>query len=57
MAKEVHGSHLSAFQWNILANVFVAVDMITVYIMNQSIRKMKKDFDVENKEHKFRNGF
>ena len=30
MAQEVHRSHLSAFQWNILANVFVSVDMITV---------------------------
>ena len=30
MAKEVHRSHFSDIQWNILANVFVAVDTITL---------------------------
>ena len=33
MAKELHRSHLSAIYWNILANVFVAVDTITLYIL------------------------
>ena len=32
MAQEVHRSHLSAIQWNILSNVFVSVDTITLYI-------------------------
>ena len=32
-AKELHRSHLSAIYWNILANVFVAVDTITLYIL------------------------
>ena len=32
MAKEVHGSHLSAIYWHISANVFVAVDTISLYV-------------------------
>ena len=35
MAKEVHRSHLSAIYWNILANVFVSVDTITLYVTMQ----------------------
>ena len=37
MAKEVHRSHFSAIQWNILANVFVAVDTITLYIQHYNM--------------------
>ena len=32
----MHGSHLSAFKWNILANVFVAVDTITLWDRKQT---------------------
>ena len=46
MAKEVHRSHFSDIQWNILANVFVAVDTITLYIITDYYLPMSNIYTV-----------